>query len=68
MDEHPEVAGFTPDLLCPTMTQREREILVDYLRATPDQRRATLKWYAEQRGAFGLSGSLLHAMKWLFTA
>jgi hypothetical protein len=61
-----EVAGFVPDQLCPTLLHWEREFLITYLRSTPDQRRATLAWYEQQNQS--LSGSLLHAMRWLFTA
>lgn len=58
-------AGLKPQPSCPTLLTHEREILIRYLRETPAQRRLTLAWYSDDPKC---SGTLLHAMRWLFTA
>lgn len=60
----PEVKGFVPAPHCPTLTSSELTCLINYMRCSPDQRRAMLKEIAANPAT---SGSLIHAMSWLFT-
>lgn len=53
------------NLRCPSLLSYEREELIRYLRMTPTQRTEMFKAAQEDPRT---SGSLLHAMQWLFTA